>query len=183
MDKLTKEQRLEVLFSKLDLSGIQYWSNQDRNNVTSLIEEYYHLFALGDLELGKTDMVKHSIKLSDYTPFKERYDRILPHQYDEVRKHLQKCLKLEPFGDHAALGPAWLYSKGWHPKLCKDVRRLNAKTVRDAYSLPLIEESLDCLNGTCFFKSLILKSGHWQVMLDKDSIPLTTFTVGPLGVL
>ena len=29
--------------------------------------------------------------------------------------------------------------------------------------------------------SLDLKSGYWQVELDEESIPLTAFTVGPLG--
>ena len=46
MDILTKEERLEKLFSKLDLCGVQSWSTQDRNDVTSLIEEYHHLFVL-----------------------------------------------------------------------------------------------------------------------------------------
>ena len=33
------------------------------------------------------------------------------------------------------------------------LRRLNAWTVRDAYSLPQIEKMLDCLNGTVCFTS------------------------------
>ena len=53
--------------------------------------------------------------------------------------------------------------------------------MKDAYSLPRIEESLDCLNGSKIFTSLDLKSGYWQVELDDESIPLTAFTVGPLG--
>ena len=53
--------------------------------------------------------------------------------------------------------------------------------IKDAYSLPRIEESLDCLNGACIFSSLDLKSGYWQVELDDESIPLTTFMLGPLG--
>ena len=35
--------------------------------------------------------------------------------------------------------------------------------------------------GACIFTSLDLKSGNWQVELDKESIPLMAFTVGPLG--
>ena len=48
-------------------------------------------------------------------------------------------------------------------------------------AFPRIEESLDCLNGACIFSSLDPKSGYWQVELDDDSVPLTAFTVGPLG--
>ena len=32
-----KEERFEKLFSELDLSGVQSWSNQDRNDMTSFI--------------------------------------------------------------------------------------------------------------------------------------------------
>ena len=66
-------------------------------------------------------------------------------------------------------------------RFCIDLRKLNARTIKDAYSLPRIEESLDCLNGASIFISLDLKSGYWQVELDDESIPLTAFTVGPLG--
>ena len=66
-------------------------------------------------------------------------------------------------------------------RFCIDLRKLNSRTIKDAYSLPRIEESLDCLNGACIFSSLDLKSGYWQVELDDESIPLTAFTVGPLG--
>ena len=66
-------------------------------------------------------------------------------------------------------------------RFCIDLRKLNARMIKDAYSLPRIEESLDCLNGAKIFTSLDLKSGYWQVELDDESIPLTAFTVGPLG--
>ena len=66
-------------------------------------------------------------------------------------------------------------------RFCIDLRKLNERTVKDAYSLPCIEDSLDVLNGSCIFTSIDLKSGYWQVELDEKSIPLTAFTVGPLG--
>ena len=62
-----------------------------------------------------------------------------------------------------------------------DLRKLNARTVKDAYSIPRIEDALDSLNRACIFTSLDLKSGYWQVKLDDKSIPLTAFTVGALG--
>ena len=66
-------------------------------------------------------------------------------------------------------------------RFCIDLRKLNERTIKDAYSLPRIEDSLDVLNGSCIFTSIDLKSGYWQVELDEKSIPLTAFTVGPLG--
>ena len=46
---------------------------------------------------------------------------------------------------------------------CIDLRRLNARTIKDAFSLPRIDETLDCLGGAIIFTSLDLKSGYWQV--------------------
>ena len=66
-------------------------------------------------------------------------------------------------------------------RFCIDLRKLNARMIKDAQTLPRIKESLDSLCGAVIFTSLDLKSGYWQVELDEDSIPYTTFTVGPLG--
>ena len=61
------------------------------------------------------------------------------------------------------------------------MRELNARTVKDVYSLSRFEELLYCLNGVQIFTSLDLKSGYWQIELSEESIPLTAFTMSPLG--
>ena len=66
-------------------------------------------------------------------------------------------------------------------RFCIDLQKLNSRTIKDPYSLPRIEESLDCLNGVKIFTSLDLQSGYWQVMMSEESIPYTAFTVRPLG--
>ena len=63
---------------------------------------------------------------------------------------------------------------------CIDLRKLNNRTIKDAQSLPRIEDSLNCLNGATIFTSLDLQLGYWQVEMTDDSKPLTAFTVGPL---
>ena len=45
-------------------------------------------------ELSKTSLVQHDIKLDDMTQFKEWYQRIPPHQYEEVKKHLQEMWEI-----------------------------------------------------------------------------------------
>ena len=66
-------ERLDKLFGKLDLSGAQSWIDQERQEIRDLLTEYHNLCALDDLELGKASLVKHNIKLTNETPFKERY--------------------------------------------------------------------------------------------------------------
>ena len=65
-------------------------------------------------------------------------------------------------------------------RFCIDLRKLNARLVKDSCSLPRIDESLDCLNGADLSSSLDLKSGYWQLEMDEESKQYTAFTVGPL---
>ena len=87
-------ERLNELFTKLDLTGITDWPEDLQQQVHELMIEYQHLFALNDLELGKTSMVKHKIKLSNPVPFKDRYRRIPPHESEEVRNQLRDMLRV-----------------------------------------------------------------------------------------
>ena len=61
------------LFEKVDLLGANEWSSEDQEKVKELFREYGQLFALDDLDLGHTLIVKHKIELDDYKPFKDRY--------------------------------------------------------------------------------------------------------------
>ena len=49
------------------------------------------------------------------------------------------------------------------PRFCIDYRDLNKVTVKDVYPLPRIDDTLDRLQGSCYFSSLDLASGYWQV--------------------
>ena len=68
-------------------------------------------------------------------------------------------------------------------QFCIDLRKLNNQTIKDAQSLPRIEDSLDCLNGAATFTSLDLQSGYWQVEMTEDSKPPDHFYCQTLGIL
>ena len=82
---LLSTEKQDELFKKVDLTGTQEWSAEQKEEVRQLFIEYRGLFALDSMDLGKTSQVKHKICLNDYTPFKERYCRIPPHLYEEVK--------------------------------------------------------------------------------------------------
>ena len=58
--KLTKERRHKI-FSKLDLTGYDKWTQDQHDMMDAAIECYHHIFAVEDLELGRTNLVKHEI--------------------------------------------------------------------------------------------------------------------------
>ena len=180
---LSPEQQ-KKLNSKLDMTGIEEWSQEDKKAVDELFKEYGRLFALEKNDLGHTTKVKHKIQLNDYTPFKERYRRVPPHLYEEVQKHLKEMVEIGAIRKSSspwASAVVLVRKKDGSLRFCIDLRHLNNRTIKDAYSLPRIEETLDCLNGAKIFTSLDLKSGYWQVEMEEESKPLTAFTVGPLG--
>ena len=181
--KLTPEKE-KLLFDKIDLSGADSWDPKFVEEAEQLFCEYAHIFALESLDMGHMSMVKHKIRLDNYTPFKERYHRIPPHLFNEVKNHLKEmievgaiCKSNSPWASAVVL----VRKKDGYLRFCIDLHKLNACTIKDAYSLPHIDETLDCLGGAMIFTSLDLKSGYWQVEMEEGSKPLTAFTVGPLG--
>ena len=119
----------KLLFEKVDLSGKKEWSSEDQEKVKELFREYGQLFALDDFDLGHTSIVKHKIELDDYKPFKDRYWRILPHQYEEVRKHLNEMLEI---GAIRKSNSPWVSAvvlvrkKDGSLRFCIDLWKLNA---------------------------------------------------------
>ena len=84
----------KLLFSKIDLTGVQGWDPVLIDEARQLFCEYAHIFAPESLDIGHTSMVKHKIRLDNYTPFKERYLRIPPNLFDEVKNHLKEMIEV-----------------------------------------------------------------------------------------
>ena len=67
-------------------------------------------------------------------------------------------------------------------RLCIDFRKLNARTKKDSFPLPRMQETMESMVGARFFSSMDLKSGFWQVQMSEKSQQYTAFTVGSLGM-
>ncbi len=134
--------------------------------------------------IGNYEGVTHDINLHDDVPFKHRHRRIPPSMYEEVRDHLRQLAaagvirrSYSPWASPVVLAR----KKDGKLRMCVDYRALNARTVRDAYALPRIDEVLDALSGAKYFSVLDMKSGYYQVEVAEEHKERTAFTVGPLG--
>ena len=159
-------------------------NTEQKETIFNLLQKWTSIFSKGPTDLGKTDLIKHEIHLKDVTPFKDPYRRIPLALFEEVREHLKEMLDAgairesqSPFSSNVVL----VRKKDNSLRFCIDFRKLNSSTVKDAYSLPRIEETIDSLAGSKYFSKLDLRSGYWQVEIREEDKHKTAFTVGPLG--
>lgn len=148
-----------VDFSQLVWSNL---SSQEELEARGLLERYSDIFSRGESDLGCTTLVEHTIPLLDETPVRQRYRRLPPSQYDQVKMHIQELVdqgvvkqSCSPYASPIVV----VQKKDGSIRLCVDYRQLNLRTRKDAFPLPRIEESLDALAGARLFSTLDLASG------------------------
>ena len=100
----------------------------------------------------------------DQMPFKEHYSHIPPHMYNDMKANLQEMLDIGAIRKSHSLWASvvvLVWKGDGVLRFCIDLRKLNNQTIKDAYSLPQINKTLDSLQGFQWFFLLDLKSRHW----------------------
>ena len=149
-----------------------------------LLEEYADVFSKADYDLGCSTELQHEIPLLDDIPVRQRFRRLPPSQYEQVKNHIQTLLDggvIRPSTSPYASPIVLVQKKSGEMRMCVDYRQLNAKTRRDAYPLPRIEETLDALGGARYFSTLDLASGYNQVPVAEGDRAKTAFCT-PFGL-
>ncbi len=54
------------------------------------------------------------------------------------------------------------------PRFCVDYRKLNAKTIRDSYPIPRMDDCIDSLGGAKVFSTLDCNSGYWRIPIAEE---------------
>lgn len=155
------------------------WRERVKRKLTAMPD----VFAQHDSDFGRTDKVKHQIKLSDETSFKHRPRPIRPQDLDAVRRHLQELSEAGVIRESESCFSSPIVvvkKKNGDIRLCIDYRKLNLQTIKDAYALPNLEETFSALSGSKWFSVLDLKSGYYQIEVDEADKHKTAF-VCPLG--
>ncbi|XP_069840942.1 uncharacterized protein [Dendropsophus ebraccatus] len=171
------------LLNEVHLEGAEM-TPEEREKLVRVLGSHPNAFSRHEADFGKTQTLEHEIPIGDARPVRERYRQIPPALYQEVKallKHMQESHIIQPSRSPWASPIVLVKKKDGTLRFCVDYRRLNACTVRDAYPLPRIEESLAALGRAKFFSTLDLASGYWQVPMAEKDREKTAF-VTPMGL-
>ncbi|KAK9695492.1 hypothetical protein QE152_g32532 [Popillia japonica] len=165
--------------SEFSIDNLAYNENLtsvEAEELLALINEFRDCFAQNTSQLGKTSILKMSIHLSDDTPVVYRPYRLSYNERQVVRDMVSDLLDngIIRESDSPYASPILLVKKkNGEQRMCVDYRALNAKTIKDRFPLPHVDDFLDKLKGCRYFTSLDLASGYHQIQLEESSIPKT----------
>ena len=159
-------------------------SAEESKAVRDLLFKHQSAFQCEGEPLGRTEIVKHDINTSTSQPIKQKARRFPIHQRGEGERIVQEMLEsdvIEPSTSPWASPVVLVKKKDGSTRFCIDYRKLNSVTIKDAYPLPRIDESLDALTGAQYFSTLDLASGYWQVGMTEEAKLKSAFAT-PTGL-
>ncbi|KAK2895639.1 hypothetical protein Q8A73_015127 [Channa argus] len=124
-----------------------------RQQLNRLLQDFVDIFAARDEDCTRTGLVQHHIDTGDAPPI-----RLRPHRLPLVKRQAAQEL-IESM-------------------VANDIIEPSDITKKDSYPLPRIDDALDYVAGSCWFSSLDLRSGYWQVELAPEARSKTAFTIG-----
>ena len=164
---------LDVLDAASDLTSDQHARAAD------LLAKHIHTFpAPGTPITGRTEAVVHEIDTGSTRPIRCNPRKLSPKKIKIQQELVDKMLE-EGQIEHSV--SAWsahtvlVTKKDGTTRFCVDYRRLNARTKKDAFPLPRIDDLLNSFSGQAWFSTLDLASGYWQVRLSEEATPKTAF--------
>ncbi|XP_052857552.1 uncharacterized protein LOC128265524 [Drosophila gunungcola] len=111
---------------------------------------------------------------SNVAPVKQRYYPKNPKMQGEINAKVDELLEkgcIEPSRSPYSSPIVMVRKKTGKWRLCVDFRQINAKSVKDAYPMPMINYILDQLREAKYISSLDLKDGYWQIPLEANTLP------------
>ena len=153
-------------------------SDKELDSLRSVLSRNADVFSKHKADIGCCNFVEHEIEIEEGSvPHREGARRMTPHKSESTRKEIEMFMvydMIEPSKSPWACGVV-MANIGGQLRFCCDFRYPNAVTIKDAYPIPRIDESLSKLGEAKFFTTLDLGSAFWQVPLRKQDREKTGF--------
>jgi hypothetical protein len=181
LEKLINKRISEVL-EKLRLDPL---NPEEKEVMQKVCRDCHNIFYLPGDKLTCTNAIKHSINvIPDMSPISTKSYRLAEAQKAEIDKQIDKLLREGMVEESNSMWNSPLLvvpkkddtsgEKKW--RLVVDFRKLNEKTVGDAYTLPDITEILDQLGKLTYLSCLDMAMGYHQIELVEEDRGKTAFS-------
>ena len=161
-------------------SVLSFLRKRARDQLANVLNEYDDLFMKHKADIGRYKTAKHRIELEpEALPHREGARRMSPDKAAKANQEVRNLLVLgliQPSYLLWASGIVMVTKKPGELRFCCDFRPLNDMTVKDAFPLPRIDESLSRIGNAKVFTSNDLAWAFWQIPLKKCGRRKTAIT-------
>ena len=160
------------------LTQVQNLPPNHRLNAGRQLTKYKNVFR--EQPLGKGARFPHIIQLNDSRPVKQSPRRVSAIKKAIIDKEVKKMLEagvIRPSRSAWGSPIVLVEKKDGEVRFCVDYRVLNEKTVPDAFPLPNTKDVLSAMCGSKYFSTVDLRSGFWQLPVERGSIDKTAFVI------
>ena len=159
-------------------------TSEEHDLVHTRLQSLSHAFAAPTRPPRISPGVEHTIHLLDPSPIKQRPYRQSPEKQEAVTKEVKRLLAAGLIQESHSpwSSPVSLVKKAdgsW--RMVIDYRRVNAKTRKDAYPVPLIEDCLRACKDADWMSIIDIKDAYHHILVALASRGITAF-VTPDGL-
>ena len=168
-------QHLQQLFEESCNEGR---TEDEKQQVATLLSEYQDIFSNNDEDLGLTNLAEHKIEMTNSKPIKQPFRRVPLAFVNEEKQAIDKLLKqgvIRPSNSPWASPLCLVRKKNGSVRHCVNYRRINLQVQPDAFPVPKIDECIDALSGAKIFSTIDMTSSYLQVPVREEDIPKTAF--------
>ena len=158
--------------------------HEQRAQLQHLISQRLSAFQWDGDKNGQTRLVQHYIPTGDHAPIAQRQYPIPQIAQEPLNKQVNNMLETKvirpsnsPWRSPVLLVKQKNADGTAKYRFCIDLKRVNAVTTKDSYSLPLIHRSVDVLSGARYFSTFDVDRAFWQVGLAEEDKTKTAFVV------
>jgi transposase InsO family protein len=165
-------------------------SPNDVESLKHFLLQHRDSFAMNAQEMGCTNVIEHRVDLDSDAPTVQRPRPLPPGCFEELKEHLDDLQNAGIIREsHSPFCHQMVFVRksDGSLRLCQDFRPTNKRQKQHgledkySYSIPRINQLIDCLKGAKIFASLDLFAGYHQIPMYPPHIERTAFSAGPLG--
>jgi hypothetical protein len=167
----------KVVYDRKDLN------DNEKLKLYNLLVRYEERFSLRGENMGVAKGVQHEIE-TNARPFRQRLRTYSAAIQAIINQEIQKLIdqgvivpSKSPYASNPLLirKPDKTQPSGMKERLCIDYVQLNKQTVKDSYPLPNIQSIFNSISRSCWFTTMDLLNGFWQVMIKPEHRHKTAF--------